>query len=91
MNQRFILVGDTTTHGGTIVQGIYTHTVDRDPMVVTGHKFQCPECGRDATLIGSSHVTVDGQRRVLHGDKATCGATVISRFKTGVAETAVKE
>ena len=65
MNQRFILVGDTTTHGGSIVQGIYTHTVDRAPMVVTGHKFDCPQCGKEAILIGSSHVTVNGQRRVL--------------------------
>lgn len=90
MNQRFILVGDTTTHGGTIVQGVYTHTVDRAPMVVTGHKFNCPQCGREATLIGSSHVMVNGQRRVMHGDKTTCGALVISRFKSGVAESGAK-
>ncbi|MFH7926946.1 PAAR domain-containing protein [Enterobacter roggenkampii] len=90
MNQRFILVGDTTTHGGTIVQGIYTHTVDRVPMVVTGHKFTCPQCGKEATLIGSSHVTVNGQRRVLQGDKTTCGAIVMSRYKSSVSETGAK-
>lgn len=90
MNQRFILVGDTTTHGGTIVQGIYTHTVDRAPMVATGHKFNCPECGKEATLIGSSHVMVNGLRRVLHGDKTTCGATILSQYKTGVTETGAK-
>ncbi|MBO4149233.1 PAAR domain-containing protein [Enterobacter ludwigii] len=90
MNQRFILVGDTTTHGGTIVQGIYTHTVDRAAMVVTGHKFNCPQCGKEATLIGSSHVTVNGQRRVLHGDKTTCGATVIGQYKSSVSETGAK-
>lgn len=91
MNQIFIVVGDTTSHGGTIAQGIYTHTVDRAPMVVTGHKFNCPKCGEEATLIGSSHVTVNGQCRVLHGDKTTCGAKVLSRFKTGVAETCSKK
>ncbi|MGC8400934.1 PAAR domain-containing protein [Enterobacter mori] len=90
MNQRFILVGDTTTHGGTIVQGIYTHTVDGAPMVVTGHKFNCPQCGKEATLIGSSHVTVNGQRRVLQGDKTTCGAMTISRYKSSVSETGEK-
>ena len=87
MNQRFILVGDTTTHGGSIVQGIYTHTVDRAPMVVTGHKFDCPQCGKEAILIGSSHVTVNGQRRVLQGDKTTCGAIVICRYKSSESET----
>jgi len=87
MNQRFILVGDTTTHGGTIVQGVYTHTVDSAPMVVTGHKFNCPECGIEAVLIGSSHVTVKGQRRVLQGDNTTCGAKMISRYQTSVSET----
>ncbi|WP_455426606.1 PAAR domain-containing protein [Dryocola sp. LX212] len=90
MNQRFILVGDTTTHGGTIIQGLYTHTVECVPMVITCHKFNCPQCGREATLIGSSHVTVNGQRRVLHGDTTTCGARVISRFKTGISETGAK-
>ncbi|SFT46060.1 Zn-binding Pro-Ala-Ala-Arg (PAAR) domain-containing protein, incolved in TypeVI secretion [Kosakonia arachidis] len=87
MNQPFIVVGDTTTHGGTICQGIYSHTIDRAPMVVTGHKFNCPACGVEATLIGSSHVTVNGQRRVLQGDKTTCGAKVLSRYKTSVSET----
>ena len=90
MNQRFILVGDTTTHGGSIVQGIYTHTVDRAPMVVTGLKFDCTQCVTEAILIGSSHVTVNGQRRVLQGDKTTCGAIVISRYKSSVSETGEK-
>ena len=90
MNQRFIVVGDTTTHGGTLCQGIGTHTIDHAAMVVTGHKFQCPECGKEATLIGSSHITVNGQQRVLQGDRTTCGAIVLSRFKADVAETCSK-
>ncbi|WP_080351375.1 PAAR domain-containing protein [Enterobacter cloacae] len=56
------------------------HTVDRAAMVVTGHKFNCLQCGKEATLIESSHVTVNGQRRVLHGDKTTCGAKVNGSF-----------
>lgn len=86
MGQPFILVGDTTTHGGTICEGVYTHTVDRAAMVVTGHSFTCPQCGKKSILIGTSHVRVNGQQRVLHGDKATCGAIAVSKGQSDVRE-----
>jgi len=89
MSKSFIVLGDTTTHGGTICEGEPLLSIDGAATVLTGHRFDCPKCGVEAMLIGTSPVSVLGRSRVLEGDEATCGAIAL-HYGSAVSESFYK-
>ncbi|TKC83814.1 PAAR domain-containing protein [Trinickia terrae] len=83
MAQRsMICVGDTTTHGGRVLEGNPSATLDGKPISGVGHKVLCPLCK------GEFPILPDTGRRYPHrfderdtavaGMKTACGAVLIA-------------
>lgn len=74
-------VGDTTTHGGTIVgPGVATVLIGGQPAAVIGgmHKCSLPPQGHQLTVSafpsGSPKVLIQGRPAVRTSDTCACGA-----------------
>jgi uncharacterized Zn-binding protein involved in type VI secretion len=67
VSKPFILVGDTTDHGGEVIEGTQASDVGGKPIARIGDKVTCPKHGH-----------IDGQPVARHGDKTSCGATLLS-------------
>lgn len=44
MGRAMMCVGDTTTHGGRVLEGSTTATIEGKPIAGVGHKVLCPQC-----------------------------------------------
>jgi uncharacterized Zn-binding protein involved in type VI secretion len=75
-----IVVGDATDHGGKVIQGAPTATINGIPIARVGDAVTCPKRGHGATVIatGDPNMLVDGKPVARHGDKTACGATLIA-------------
>ena len=76
-----IRLGDPTSHGGTVVQSSANHVVVLGkPVALVGDKCVCPVYGHQNCTIatGNSLHIVNGKAVAYHGDKTSCGATLIS-------------
>jgi len=75
-----IVVGDATDHGGTVIQGAPTATINGIPIARVGDAVTCPKKGHGTTVIatGDANMLVDGKPVARHGDKTACGATLIA-------------
>ncbi len=70
-------LGDTSSHGGSIVTAS-SHFRCRGAMVaLDGDLLACPIHGRQE-LIGDSHFQIFGKLVVRVGNKARCGATIMT-------------
>lgn len=77
--QPFIVVGDKTSHGGTVVGSTATTvTTHNRPIARVGDKVTCPKCGENTIATGDPTMIVMGQPAARQGDKTACGATLIS-------------
>lgn len=79
MSNPFIVLGDKTDHGGTVV-GVSSQTdIDGKPVARVGDQVSCPKCkGTFPIAAGDSTVIIDGRPVARHGDKTACGATLLS-------------
>jgi uncharacterized Zn-binding protein involved in type VI secretion len=79
MSQAFITLGDTTSHGGTVISADMTWTVNGRPVARVGDKVVCRKCrGTFSIATGAPDMTGVGQALARHGDKTECGATLIA-------------
>lgn len=81
MGKPFIVVGDKTSHGGTVVQGSPVTTTGGKPIARVGDQVTCPKRGHGGTTViatGDPTCVIDGQPTARHGDKTACGATLLS-------------
>jgi uncharacterized Zn-binding protein involved in type VI secretion len=78
MTQPFIVIGDKTSHGGTVAAGATTATTQGKQIARVGDKVTCPRCGNTTIASGDSTMIVMGQPVARNGDKTACGATLIS-------------
>jgi uncharacterized Zn-binding protein involved in type VI secretion len=81
MGQRpFIVLGDTTDHGGVVVGASQVTLTHNRPIARVGDQVTCPKKGHGTTVIvtGDPTMIIDGQPAARHGDKCACGATLIS-------------
>jgi uncharacterized Zn-binding protein involved in type VI secretion len=76
----FIVVGDPTDHGGTVVGGSVMTDTHGKRIARVGDQVTCPQKGHGPTVIvtGDPTMIIDGQPAARHGDKCACGATLIS-------------
>ena len=81
MSRPFIVVGDKTSHGGTVLEGAPSTTTGGQPIARVGDKVSCPKRGHGGTTViatGDPSCLIDGKPAARHGDTTACGATLIS-------------
>lgn len=76
--------GDSTSHGGTVLEGFGQTDLNGRPIAGVGHKVSCPKCkGVFPIVEGSSSYSVGGVPVALHGMKTSCGASLIASGPNG--------
>lgn len=81
MTRPFILLGDKTSHGGTVIGASQTSDCDGRGIARVGDKVTCPKKGHGrVTTIASGDPTalIDGRPAARHGDVTACGAVLIA-------------
>lgn len=74
-----ILMGDGTSHGGTVSEGFPDVTVNGKPVAGVGHQGSCPKCKKTFVIVaGAQNVTMFGRAVALEGMKTSCGAVLIA-------------
>ncbi|EJN24502.1 MULTISPECIES: PAAR domain-containing protein [unclassified Pseudomonas] len=82
-----IRLGDSTSHGGTVLEAFSQTDLNGKPMSGVGHKVVCPLCkGVFPITQGSALLDVGGIAVALHGMKTACGASLIASNPKGEAE-----
>jgi uncharacterized Zn-binding protein involved in type VI secretion len=77
----FIVIGDRTSHGGTVISGDPVWTIDGQPVARIGDQVTCPRCKRTSTITYSLYPSVLTNGKPTAYDQAVtdCGAIVYSR------------
>lgn len=87
MSRPFIMTGDTTDHGGTVIGGAATTDANGKRVARVGDKVTCPHRGHGGTTViisGDPTVIIDGSPAARHGDVTACGAILLSgQFSMG--------
>lgn len=80
MGRPFIVLGDATDHGGTVIEASGVSDTHGRRLARVGDRVTCPKRGHGTTVIVSGDPTmiVDGRPAARHGDKTACGATLIA-------------
>jgi uncharacterized Zn-binding protein involved in type VI secretion len=80
MTKPFIVLGDKTDHGGTVVSASGTMTTGGKGIACVGDHVICPRPGHSQVTIvsGDPNVIIDGRAAARHGDKGSCGCTLLS-------------
>lgn len=82
-NQAVIRLGDTTTHGGTVISASSTMVVYGIGVALEDDMTRCPQCNGDFAILpsgtGRKHM---GRWVAYEGTATACGATLISNWKS---------
>lgn len=80
MPKGFVLLGDKTTHGGSVISASSTMIVNGKPVALIGDKVSCPVPfhGVNPIVEGSPEWLSDGKAIVVDGCICQCGCQVIS-------------
>ncbi len=74
-----ICMGDTTTHGGTVMEGFQTYSVNGKLIAGLGHQVNCPQCKGSFPIVeGVGSFLAGGVPVALAGMKTACGAELIA-------------
>ncbi|ORF41206.1 PAAR domain-containing protein [Snodgrassella alvi] len=80
MSRAIICKGDTTTHGGVVLEGDPIAKIEGRPVARKGDKVSCPKCsGTHYIVEGDPKLTVKGRLMVLESMKTSCGARLLSK------------
>lgn len=76
----FVVLGDRTSHGGTVISACPNFTVNGIPIARIGDKVVCPRCKITAAIISSSHPSIFSNdiSVAFDLDKKSCGAILYS-------------
>lgn len=80
MSLPYIVLGDKTSHGGTVISGDFTSTVHGKAMARTGDQVVCPLCKGVFPIVEGDPSFTDeaGAHYARQGDKTACGASLIA-------------
>lgn len=79
MRKAVIVLGDKTTHGGTVIQASLLATVNGKPIALRGDLVSCPQCkGVFPIVEGSSLGLFQGELVAVDTMKTACGASLIA-------------
>lgn len=70
-------LGDTTDHGGKIIEAAPDLMHMGIPVALDGHLVECPKCGGTFPIIATGKRTHRGIRVGYLGDRTECGATLM--------------
>lgn len=89
MAGEIIRQGDSTSHGGKVLEGLVTDICHGKPIAYIGHKVSCPKCSGTHTIVeGVMTTTFYGKGVAVAGMKTSCGATLIASQFTDIVEVA---
>ncbi len=82
-----IVLGDKTTHGGTVITADMTSTTNGKGMARTGDMTVCPKCKGTFPITEASGIVSDGAGRVYarHMDGTACGAKLLGSQSVTIA------
>jgi uncharacterized Zn-binding protein involved in type VI secretion len=79
MGRSFILFGDKTDHGGTVITASGIAQSGGRKIACVGDKVRCPKHDDITTIVtGDASMLIDGKPVARHGDKTSCGASLIA-------------
>jgi uncharacterized Zn-binding protein involved in type VI secretion len=79
LSKPFIVLGDSTDHGGTVVSASSTFTTMGKQIARVGDQVSCPRCrGVHVIAEGDPSMTDGGMAVAYDGCKTTCGAKLIA-------------
>ena len=80
MSLPLIVMGDKTTHGGTVITADLTFDINGKPVARVGDMTVCPKCKGTFPITGGPSDLVDGAGNgyARHMDSTACGAKLIS-------------
>jgi uncharacterized Zn-binding protein involved in type VI secretion len=83
MGRSFILLGDMTDHGGTVITASGRASTGGHNIACVGDKVKCPRHDGETEIVtGDTTLLIDGKAVARHGDKTSCGATLIASQST---------
>jgi uncharacterized Zn-binding protein involved in type VI secretion len=87
MAGEIIRQGDSTSHGGKVLEGSLTDICMGKPIAYIGHKVSCPKCSGSHTIVeGVLTTTLFGKGVAVAGMKTSCGATLVAGQFTDTVE-----
>ncbi|QBL88024.1 PAAR domain-containing protein [Burkholderia pseudomallei] len=91
VKRAIICVGDTTTHGGKVLEGAPTFTLNGRNVAGVGHQVLCPRCKGIfpilPDLLGRRYPHTIGERdTAVEGMRTACGAELIASQGTGTID-----
>jgi uncharacterized Zn-binding protein involved in type VI secretion len=80
MSQGFVVLGDSTTHGGTVISASSTIFIHGRPVALVGDQVDCPKPGHGVNPIveGCPDWSEDGRPVVVTGCRSQCGCQVVA-------------
>ncbi|WP_233164433.1 PAAR domain-containing protein [Chromobacterium sp. ASV23] len=79
MGKAIIREGDSTSHGGTVLEAFPTLTVYGKNAAGIGHQVSCPKCkGNFPIVAGAANYTFMGKNVAVEGMQTSCGAVLIA-------------
>ena len=80
MSRPFIVMGDKTSHGGTVIGADFTSDIHGKYMARVGDMVVCPKCKGVFAITSGASDMVDGEGRgyARHMDTTACGSRLIS-------------
>ena len=79
MGKAVICKGDKTSHGGVVIQGLASATIEGRQIACIGHKTVCPQCKGSFPIIeGAGNHSFMGLGTAVDGMKTACGASLIA-------------
>ncbi|MBF8704065.1 PAAR domain-containing protein [Pseudomonas putida] len=82
--QLIVRLGDTTDHGGIVMESIPHTNLNGTPIAGKGNMVFCPLCKGEFPIIeGSDTYRVNGVPVALDGMKTACGASLIASASHG--------
>lgn len=81
MVKPFIVIGDRTSHGGTVISADNTFDINGKAVARVGDLTVCPKKGCKGVfpiVTGAEDMASMGNPPARHGDKTACGARLIS-------------
>lgn len=78
MSKRHVVLGDATSHGGSVITASGTYLINGRRAVLSGDLVSCPLKGHGVTPITANRTSRNGGRAMAAtGDRCGCGATLI--------------
>lgn len=74
----FIILGDKLSHGGSVVEASPHSDSGGIGIARVGDKASCSKHGSVTISTGDATMLIDGKPAARHGDKTSCGATLIA-------------